>query len=345
MSDEVPIIPKKARVSEIAKIARVGTATVDRVLNNRSNVKPETRQRVLQAKHAIESGAQLDQPSRSWRLKIFLPEEAGPSTEFLGDCFQNVFTNGRATVECVFSTKLEPSVLARKLRACASQGIDAVGFQALDDSRVRDAVEELHGLNIPCISVVSDLISPVLSQFVGTDNMAAGRTAAYFMGQMLRQSGTVGVISGEQLYRNHSDREMGFRSALRKDFSHLRVVGTYIGHDDVHENRMVVGQMLDEHPGLLGIYNVGGGNEGIVAALADRGLTGEIMLIGHNLTPKTRNYLLDGSMDIVIHQNMRRIAEQAVQTLIAKLENRPYQAEVVPVEVITRENINGATFG
>ncbi len=345
MNDDAPIITKKARVSEIAKLAGVGTATVDRVLNNRSNVKTETRQRVLQAKHAIESGAQLDRRARPWRLKIFLPEEAGPSTEFLADCFQNVFTNGRATVECVFSKKLEPSVLARKLRACAGQGVDAVGFQALDDPRVRDAVEELHALNIPCVPVVSDLISPVLGQFVGTDNMAAGRTAAYLMGRMLRQAGPVGVVSGEQLYRNHSDREMGFRSALRKDFSHLAVVGTYIGHDDVEENRALVGKMLDEHPGLLGIYNVGGGNEGIVAALNDRGVSGEIMLIGHNLTPKTRNYLLEGSMDLIIHQNMRRIAEQTVQTLIAKLENRPFQAEVVPVEVITRENINGATFG
>ena len=53
-------------------------------------------------------------------------------------------TGGRATIECVFSTKLEPAVLARRLRACAGQGIDAVGFQALDDPRVRSIVERMN---------------------------------------------------------------------------------------------------------------------------------------------------------------------------------------------------------
>lgn len=338
-------IPKHARISEIAKLAGVGTATVDRVLNGRGNVKPETKQRVLQAKHAIETGAQLNARARPWRLRVFLPEEAGPSTEFLGKCFQNVYTNGRATIDCIFSKKLEPAVLARKLRACAGQGVDAVGFQALDDPRVRHAVDELDGLGIPCIPVVSGLVSPTMGPFIGTDNMAAGRTAAYVMGRMVPRSGPVALICGGTLYRIHMDREMGFRTILRNDFPHLTVVGTYSGDDNAALNRKVVHNILDDYPELAGIYNVGAGNAGIVTALKEREMCGKVMLIGHNLTPRTAAYLLEGAMDIVIHQNMQRIADLAVRTLIARLENRPTQVEMVPVEVITRENITGATFG
>lgn len=345
MNDEEPIVFKRASVAEIAKLAGVGTATVDRVLNNRVNVRAETRQRVMQAKHAIETGAQIEDRARPWRLRIFLPEEAGPSTEFLGNCFQNVYTDGRATIDCIFSKKLEPSLLARKLRACAGQGIDAIGFQALDDPRVVDAVEELHSLGIPCVPIVSDLVSPVIGQFIGTDNMAAGRTAARLMGLITRRSGPVAVISGMHLYRNHSDREMGFRSTIRRDFAHLQVVGTYSGQDEMAENCKVVQEILREFPDIVGIYNVGGGNEGVVTALKDAGVADKITLIGHNLTPKTASYLLDSSMDIVIHQNMQRIAELAVQAMIGLLENRPARIGMVPVEVITRENISGATFG
>lgn len=323
----------------------MGTATVDRVLNNRPHVRAETRQRVLQAKHAIETGADLSRQTRPWRLRVFLPEEAGPSTKFLADCFQNVDTGGRAIVECLFSTKLEPAVLARRLRACAGQGIDAVGFQALDDPRVRSAIEELAGLNIPCVPIVSGMVSPHLVDFIGIDNMSAGKTAGFLMGRMTRHSGPVAIILGGELYRVHTDREMGFRAALRRGFPHLEVVGTFTGHDDNEGNREVVGEILSHHPDLVGIYNVGGGVTGITQALKEKQLTGEVMFIGHNLTPKTSSYLLEGSMDVVVHQNMRRVAEQAVQTLIARLENRHYKTEMIPIEIITRENILGATFG
>jgi len=46
-------IKRRATVAQIAKLAGVGVATVDRVLHNRSHVGSATRQRVLQAKEAI----------------------------------------------------------------------------------------------------------------------------------------------------------------------------------------------------------------------------------------------------------------------------------------------------
>ena len=139
---EVKIV-RRARVAEIAKRAGVGTATVDRVLNERPHVSPATRQRVLQAKAAIETGARIAARPRLWRLKVFLPHDAGSSTEYLGTCLQAVGAEGNATVECVYTKKMEPAVLARKLRACVGQRIDAIAFQALEDPRVRDAVEYL----------------------------------------------------------------------------------------------------------------------------------------------------------------------------------------------------------
>ena len=73
---------------------------------------------------AIESGEGDVPRAKPWRLKVLLPEDAGPSTEYLASCFQEVGAEGNATVECVFARKMEPSALASKLRACIGQGID-----------------------------------------------------------------------------------------------------------------------------------------------------------------------------------------------------------------------------
>ena len=83
----------------------------------------------------------------------------------------------------------------------------------------------------------------------------------------------------------------------------------------------------------------------MVRALHDAGATGEIVFIGHNLSTRTREYLLEGSMDVVLHQNLRRAARQTVDALVAHLEHRRFQPETLPVEIITRENIRGATYG
>ncbi len=338
-------IKRAARIHEIAKIAGVSTATVDRVLNERKNVGDATRQRVLQAKSAIETRGNDVVRQQPWRIKVLLPEGAGPSTEYLASCFQDIGAVGNATIECIFTKKMDPAVLARRLRACVSQGIDAVAFQALDDPRVRDAVVELASCNIPSLTLLSGLGNAPVIGFVGVDNRAAGRTAAFLMGRMTRPPGKIAIITGGQLYHSHEDREIGCRTVLRRDFPQLEVISTHSGNDDIEGNYQELKKLLEQVPDLLGVYNVGGGNEGIVRALRESDIGEDIMLVSHNLTPKTHSYLLSGSMDIIIHQNMRAAALDTVDTLIAHLNGKPQQPSLIPVEVITRENLQSSTYG
>ncbi|WP_120497387.1 LacI family DNA-binding transcriptional regulator [Kiloniella sp. EL199] len=337
-------INRAAKISEIARVAGVSTATVDRVLNNRKHVGSATKQRVLQAKLAIETEGDEVVRSRPWRLKVLLPDSAGPSTEYLASCFQDVGAQGNATIECIFTKKMEPKILARKLLACIGQGIDAVAFQPLDDPHVRDAVHELASYKIPTLALLSGLTNAPLVGFVGIDNRAAGRTAAFFMGRMLKAAGKIAIISGGQLYHSHEDREIGFRTVLRRDFPEIDVIGAYSGHDDIDGNYQELINVIKKTPKLTGVYNVGGGNEGIIRALKEVGVADEIMLVGHNLTPKTHRYLLEGSMDIVIHQNMRTAAFSTVNNLIAYLKGKTIQPNFLPVEIVTRENLQGTAW-
>jgi len=319
VSEPRPALPHRhARVVDIAHHAGVSTATVDRVLNQRAGVRETTRQRVLQAKAAIEAGVArpvaasrqpAPPPGRAvpWRLKVLLPADAGPSTEGLAHAFQAMGERGDVTVECEFMRKLEPAQLARKLRACTGQRVDAVAFQAL-------------------------------AGYVGVDNAAAGRTAGYLMGRLTAGAGAVAVISSGPLYRSHNEREMGYRSALRPSAGRLTVVSAFNASDDDAGCAEVVTALLDDHPDLLGVYNVGGGNDGLVRALRNRGVDDELTVVCHNLTPETRDYLLDGAVDIVIHQDMQRAAEETVTALVAHLQSQDHRIAPLRVEVITREN-------
>lgn len=342
-------IKKVARVKTIAEHAGVSTATVDRVLNNRSNVRASTKQRVLQARAAIESGSIPVSNNRPWRFKVILPKDAGPSTEHFAACIQNLGAQGKATVECEFAGKMEPVQLARKLRACVETSrdkkIDAVAFQALDDPRVIQATTELKAAGIPCTTVLSGIERSDLCAHVGTNNRAAGRSAGFMMGHMTRTPGDILIITGGDLYRAHESREIGFRAVLRKSFPHINIVASLTGHDDIHNTFQVLEKALIDYPELVGIYNVGGGNEGIVTALRKANVIREITFIGHNLTSKTHSYLLEGSMNAIIHQNLKLAAQKTVNSLIAQVSEGLNELQTVPVEIITRENTDGAEFG
>jgi len=340
-----PQIARRATVAQIAKLAGVGTATVDRVLHGRAHVGAATRQRVLQAKEAIEVGATLQERARPWRLRVFLPEDAGPSTEFLGRCFQEFGARGNATIECVYTKKMEPGILARKLLAASGQGVDAVAFQALDDPRVHNVVHELDRLNIPAAAILSPIEHSALVGFIGLNNRAAGRTGGYLMGRLTRREGAIVVVTSGQLYRSHEDREMGLRIALRQDFPHLGEIVTCNANDDSDGNFRAISRLLAERDDIVGIYSVGGGNLGVARALVEAGRARDIVLICHNLTPHTQGFLMDGTIDIVLHVNMRLVAEETVEVLCAHLERRPLKPRALLTGVITRENILGATFG
>ncbi|MFC0198041.1 LacI family DNA-binding transcriptional regulator, partial [Microbacterium arthrosphaerae] len=86
--DSAPVPPDSRRIGvrEVARAAGVSTQTVSRVLNEHPNIRPETRQRVLQAisdlgyrvnNAARALGTRIAQP-QDWAMSsvLFLPEIA-----------------------------------------------------------------------------------------------------------------------------------------------------------------------------------------------------------------------------------------------------------------------------
>lgn len=333
------------RINDIARHAGVSTATVDRVLNNRRNVRESTRQRVLQARDALASGAAIRDRARPWRIKVILPRNAGPSTEYFAQSIQRLGTFGQATIECEFAVKMEPVALARKLRSCLGQRIDAIAFQALEDPRVALAVSELRQAGIACATVLSGMDHADLIGHIGSDNRAAGRTAGLMMGHMTHTPGEILIVTSGDLYRAHEAREIGFRAVLRSDFPQLKIATSLVGRDDQQHTSEIVSEALQQHPAVVGIYNVGAGNQAIAKALNTAFLANEIVFIGHNLTAKTHAYLLDGSMNAVIHQNLSFAANNTVELLLDHLNGQVTPQKKIPVEVITRENTEGVLFG
>ena len=131
---------------------------------------------------------------------------------------------------------------------------------------------------------------------------------------------------------------MGFRHALAEEFAELEVVAVREDQDDTEHAYRESGALLRDYPALRGIYNVGAGNRGLARALEESRRAGEVVAIGHELTPFTRRFLVAGVLDAIIDQNPQAEALAAIRTLAHRAAGLP-PGRPVPFIPYFRENL------
>jgi LacI family transcriptional regulator len=337
-----------SRITDVAGRAGVSTATVDRVLNGRAGVRGVTVERVLRA--AAELGYILDlerystRAQKPLRLAFLLP--AG-SNRFLAMLGQLVASSHQQFAQLNMSARVEfirsfnPEFLARHLRQTA-RSADGIAFMALEHPAVREAVNDLAERGTPTVTLISDIANARRAAYIGLDNRSVGRTAGYLTARFIGpRPAKVAMIAGSLSYRAHEEREMGFLHVFAEMFPQIEVVGLREGHDDEAKNYRQARMLLAQHPELAGIYNIGGGSNGIAQAMKEAHRAQNMVLVGHGLTPDTRALLIDGTMDAVITQNPRTTLLDCMTAFENLRAGRDAMAgiEATRSEIVLRENL------
>ena len=219
---------------------------------------------------------------------------------------------------------------------------DGVAVVALDHPAVRESINALVARNITVVTLVSDVPGSKRTHFAGIDNSSAGRTAAGLMGRFLKaKSGKVGLFAGSLSLRDHIERQFGFEQVMAHEFPQYEILPVRESRDDVERTEQLTLQLLNEHPDLVGIYNVGGGTKGIVAGLDSSPRAKDIVFIAHEVTEGSRRALIRGTIDAIINQDAGHEVRSAVRVLIAKADNAPLieAQERIRIDIFMRDNL------
>ncbi|MFV0284666.1 MAG: LacI family DNA-binding transcriptional regulator [Castellaniella sp.] len=336
-------------MQDIARLAGVSPATVDRVLHRRPGVRHATVHRVMKAAAELDYLPQAElyaaMTPPPMRLLFILPTRSSQFLHMLGEWVRHSQEHWAPfNVSCRVASveSFDPDALAHMLLRRGRQ-CDGVAFMALEAPKVRDAVAELAERGIPSVTLVSDLTHSRRSAYVGLDNRAAGRTAAQLIARFVgpSRSAKIALIAGSLSYRAHEEREAGFLSLFAEQYPHMRVLGLREGYDDTQANYRQTIALLKEHPDLAAIYNIGSGAEGIGQALKERRRQHEVVFIGHGLTPDTRALLIDGGMDAIINQTPLTTLLNSIRIFNNLREHRTVLSgvEATRMDVIFRENL------
>lgn len=338
----------KMTLEDVAREAGVSLATVDRVVNGRMGVHARTIERV---NAAIKQLGFLPDPhasrlarGRDYDFRIILPTGENEFMMALGAEF-------RATRERQLEERVRLSIqhvdtfdgeaLAAALERLPSR-IDGVAVVALDHPAVTEAINALADAGVVVLTLVSDVPNSRRAHYVGIDNFAAGRTAASLIGRFVGpRNGKVGMIAGSLALRDHVERQFGFEQILSREYPNLEVLPVREARDENARVEAVTRSLLRDHPDLVAIYNAGGGQAGVIAALEATNHVSDVIFVAHELTSSTRRHLVRGTVDALINQDAGHMARSAARILTALREGRPIVPgqEHIRIDIFLRDNM------
>jgi LacI family transcriptional regulator len=323
-------------IAEVARAAGVGTATVDRVLNGRRGVREITRSKVLNVLAELGKGA----GAASTKRDIAVLADSGASFNRTLEEAVAAYGTTRDHINFTFRGINTADVVAvqfAQLIERAAEEADGLIVVAREDLMINRAIRTVSSRGVPVVCVTTDLPSSNRIAYVGSDQAAAGATAAYLMGRVLGDRTGKILLVFSAPYRCQEERELGFRRVLRAEFPGLDIEERVNSNDEFEYSYGNVKRYIDEHGAPVGIYNVAGGNVGVAHALRDTGLQGQVVFIGHELNANSRMLLEAGGMDFVIGHDVDREIAAGVEAIQAHLDGRPLpEAAPTTVRIYTK---------
>ncbi len=186
---------RRVTMTDIAREAGVGIATVDRVLNGRAAVRRTTAERVLEAASRLDYHAKGLIAGRVagarplCRLGFILQKE---SKEFYRTLAKAIDTavrdrvDARTFADVTFVDALSPEDLSRSIGVMAEK-VDALGIVSIDHPSVTSAVDIAAETGCHVFAMLSPLSAGSVKGFIGIDGRKAGRTGGAFVGRDSRR--------------------------------------------------------------------------------------------------------------------------------------------------------------
>lgn len=341
-----------ATLKEIADLAGVSRGTVDRVLNHRGSVNPQTEKKILEIVQALDykpnkAGIVLAAQKKNLKLGVVL---LGRDTVFYDDILAGVRDKAEELegYNCSVLLRQTEYDLTQQLDAIdelVAEGISGLAISPYNDNAVREKIDALHEQGIPVVTLNTDIENSRRLAYVGCHFYRSGETAGGLMhlmtGGAAERCVRVGIISGSTNILCHTERIAGFRH-VTESYGGIRIVETVNTYDDETESYDLTADMLRRHPEINALYFTAGGVYGGCRAVMDSGRAGQITVITNDMVDTTREFLENGLIAATICQQPFVQGYKPLSILFTYLTTGELPAvenDYVNIDIRIRENL------
>lgn len=338
-----------ATIKEIAALAGVSRGTVDRVLNKRGGVHPDTQTRILDIAKALDykpnkAGIVLSAQRKNLKLGVVMFGTNNPFFEDVKLGLKDIETE-LSSYNCDIYIKTTPDFNEQNqidaIDELVKMGINALAIAPQNQDGVVKKIDELSSMNIPTITFNSDLPTSSRIAYVGSNYRKSGETVAGLM-KLFNQDKTlnIGVIGGAKSVLCHTERIEGFKDVVASHSS-MNIVDIVWNNDDDFICYDVVLKLLEAHPEINALYFTAGAILGGCKAVKKLGREEGMTIIAHDKVSSTVELIKEGLIKATVCQQPYVQGFKPLQMLFNYLTTGETADEInyTDIEIYIKENL------
>jgi len=342
---------KNVTIPELAKLTGVSIGTVDRALNNRSEINPETKKKILAA--AAKYNYRPNRLSkalvhnRTIRIGMITLPAKSP---FIKKLTAAAVAAADEKIDFGLSLSVHPLSTfdaqeeASKIKTLVDSGIDALAIAGVDSPVTKKAIAYAIKKNAKVVTFNSDVSDTERLCFVGQNLHQSGQVAGDLLCKYMGEQGEVFVLHGSKQISAHRERLKGFCSVVDSDFPDIKIVAIEEDLDDDKIAYEKTKQILASRPNISGIYVVAAGNKGAGKALKESGRSSSVKMVCNDFVPMTEEFLEEGIIDATILQDPETQGRLPIDILFNLLFDKIQpEKDYYPttIDIITKYNYHG----
>jgi len=351
-ADEALAIERSSRdgrplgIKDIARALGISIGTVDRAIHGRGGINAITKERVLKMAQNLgykpNLAARYLKAPRQVRVAVNLPARIGSFFDAVRAGIRDASSPFQAGVDLHFRT--HPALgegdeeLFREALDDGSKGIIiAPGHPAQLNVWIRRAAQR----RIPVVCVSTDAPGTERLTAVSADPFISGAIVAELLHLMVRDSGTVGVFTGDLSTIDHSEKVRGFKHSLGSLNGSLAVSDVIETHDDETKAYNQTRKLLARDRSLKAIYVSTANSITVIQALEELDPERRIAVVTTDLFPQLVPFLKSGRVLATIYQRPEtqgRMAFEALHHFLVEGKCPPHRIKLNP-HIVMRSNL------
>lgn len=313
-----------ATMKEIARLAGVSRGTVDRVINGRGGVGPETAERILRAAAQLQyspNKAARALSAGKWNFLVefilFNPDKAHYYRDIQQGALSavNEIQASDMTLKFRYLENWSDQEILIRLDEAVADGAAGIAVFATGEPAVVDRIREITRSGIPVMTVGSEIPECGQLGFVGSNAFRAGRTAAGLIHLIQREEIHLGAILGFRSRFYHNRRMAGLTAGLEEQGRLWNLSFVDCSNDDEFDCFDIVKEQMLRHPEVNTLFLSTSSAYGACRALERLQLRERPKVVCYDKTPGIREMLQKGVVSATIGQEPVRQGREAVLML------------------------------
>lgn len=335
-------------IKQIADLCGVSRGTVDRVINKRGNVKPETEELVMNMAKQLgykpnPAGKALSARKHNPLVGIMLALEGNP---FFDEVIRGIDVAAKKYE--IYGLKIELHTMRGydvdaqcKLMDKLKSKINALIISPIDDPRIAKKIDEFIADGIFVVTINNDISQSSRHCYVGSDYYNGGETAGALLQMIEPNRANIGVIMGSSQMLGHKQRLAGFKANIAKNPKY-KIIDVQENEDDDISSYDKTKYMLEKYPQIDVLFIVAAGVYGACRAVISLHKQNDLTIIAFDTVPTTVEMMKKHVIKAVIYQHPYRQGQRAMQIVFDYLVNgiKPDKSEhIMKNEIKILENL------